>query len=120
MTRKDLDAMTPDQVRETLAQLRKRYNELLKGQEMNYENLVALHPDELQEVKRCMATELSILKSEPAQPPQSAEPEPEPAKPAKGARMTKRMRRRLERFDAMSDGDQVDSLRGLFGEDGQL
>ena len=119
MTRKDLDAMTPDEVRATLARLRKRYNELLKGQEMNYENLVALHPDELQEIKRGMATELSILKSEPAQTPQ-AEPEPEPAKPARGARMTKRMRRRLERFDAMSDGDQVDSLRGLFGEDGQL
>ena len=119
MTRKDLDAMTPDQVRATLDRLRKRYAELLKGQEMNYENLVALHPDELQEVKRCMATELSILKGEPVQPPQ-AEPEPEPAKPARGTRMTKKMRRRIERFDAMSDADQVDSLRGLFGEDGQL
>jgi ribosomal protein L29 len=114
MTRKDLDNMTPDEVRETLDRLRKRYAELLKGQEMTYENLVSLHPDELREVKQCVATELSILKGEPVQPPQ-AEPEPEPAKPAKGAKMTKRMRQRIERFDAMSDADQVDSLRGLWG-----
>lgn len=113
MTRKDLDNMTPDQVRATLDRLRKRYAELLKGREMNYENLVALHPDELQEVKRGMATELSILKGEPVQPPQ-AEPEPEPAKPARGARMTKRMRKRIERFDALTDGEQVDSLRALW------
>ena len=114
MTRKDLDNMTPDEVRATLARLRKRYNELLEGQEMTYENLKALHPDELREIKQGMVTELSLLKGEPVQPPQAAEPEPEPAKPAKGARMTKRMRQRIERFDALTDSEQVNSLRALW------
>lgn len=116
MTRKDLDNMTPDEVRATLAKLRNRQAELLKGQEMTYETLAALRHDELSEIKKCMVAELSILKGEGV-PPQAALPTP--AKPAKGAKMTKKMRQRIERFDAMSDGEQLDHLAGLFGEDGQ-
>lgn len=75
-------------------------------EDMNLQEITAYNKELLAKLKRLLA--------ERSAEPEQAEPQPQPVPERKAKLPTKRMRKVVERFDAMSDSEQVDSLRAMW------
>lgn len=109
----DIDGMSLDELRAHNAQLLKRRDELLAKREQR-PDIDAMSDEERAAYQQHLMRSIAA-KLEPSPAP-APDPEPTVEEAPTLALPTKKMEQAIARFDDLTDGEQVDALRGMWGQ----